>query len=38
MTASRIIPDISSDPGGKSGTEWTQDAGDSIEELWNILI
>ena len=36
MTASRLISDLSSDPGGKNGDEWTQDTGDSVEEIWNV--
>lgn len=34
MTASRQIPDLTSDPGGVSGADWTAAAGESIEALW----
>lgn len=37
MTVSRDIGDISTDPGGKSGSEWTSDTRESVLELWKLL-
>ena len=36
MTTTRDVGDISTDPGGKSGAIWTEDARDSIRALWDL--
>lgn len=36
LTLSRDISDVSSDPGGKSGSEWTRDIAASVEAIWSI--
>lgn len=36
MTASRILPTLSTDPGGASGADWTVAAKDSVAALWGL--
>lgn len=37
MTVDRILPTISTDPGGVSGSNWTNFASESIEAIWEHL-